>query len=155
MKALQEFILETISNTWLFEMAYSREKYIERLMGLDTQIVDNWCLIKYCNMYDEENWNRLHWSQELLAHMTNAWECKLKKGLDKMRTTKHVFITMNELDDVNNVYGWIERKWDTENIPEHTRIIIAKEFVKALPKICQLISGKSYGDIKNYVYNEI
>ena len=155
MKNLQEFILEAISNTWLFEMAYSREKYIDRLMGLDNQIVENWCLIKYCNMFDEEHWDRLHWSKELLAHMANANECKLKKGLNKLNTTNYVFITLNELNNVDTVDLWLERKWDTEQLPDDKRKIVAAEFVKALPKICQLIAGNSYNDIKKYIYNEI
>lgn len=54
MMDLKNYILEAISNTYLFEMAYSREKYIDRLMGLDMQILENWCLIKYCNMFDKE-----------------------------------------------------------------------------------------------------
>ena len=47
MKDLKNFILETISNTWLFEMAYSRQNYLHQIMSLNKQIVDNWCLIKY------------------------------------------------------------------------------------------------------------
>lgn len=155
MKSLQEVILEAISNTWLFEMAYSREKYIDRLMGIDRQIVENWCLIKYCNMYDEENYNRLHWSKELISHLTNACNCKLKKGLNKLKTTNYVFVELNELDDLNTVDIWIEHKWDVENLPDDKRLVVANEFVKALPKLCQLMATGTYNSIKQYVYNEI
>ena len=89
MKDLKNFILETISNTWLFEMAYSRQNYLHQIMGLNKQIVENWCLVKYCNLYDEENYNRLHWSKELIAHMENLCNCQLKKGLDKLKTTEY------------------------------------------------------------------
>ena len=155
MMDLKNYILEAISNTYLFEMAYSREKYIDRLMGLDMQILENWCLIKYCNMFDKENYNRLHWSKELIAHMSNAAECKLKKGLNKLNTTKYVFINMNEYDDVNTVDVCLERKWDDENLPDDKRQIVAIEFTKSLSKICELIANGSYSDIKNYVYNKI
>ena len=76
MRDLKNYIFETISNTWLFEMAYNRQEYLYRIMGLNKQIVENWCLVKYCNLYDEENKNRLHWSSELIAHLENLYDCK-------------------------------------------------------------------------------
>ena len=51
---LKNYILEAISNTHLFEMADSRQDYLADIRGLRFQILENWCLIKYCNMFDKE-----------------------------------------------------------------------------------------------------
>ena len=147
MKDLKNFILETISNTWLFEMAYSRQNYLHQIMSLNKQIVENWCLIKYCNLYDEENYNRLHWSKELIAH--------IKKGLDKLKTTEYGFIYQAELDNEDIVYKMLYRKWKDENLPEYARKIVAKKFTEELSKLCMLIANSSAEDIENYVYKEI
>ena len=155
MKDLKNTLLEALSNTWLFERAYSRQNYLHQIMGLNKQIVENWCLIKYCNLYDVENYNRLHWSKELIAHMENLCNCQLKKGLDKLKTTEYGFIYQAELDDDETVYKLLYRKWKDENLPEYTRKIVAIAFVDELPKLCKLIAGNSVEDVENYVYNEI
>ena len=155
MKNLQQYILEAISNTWLFEMAHSREKYLTDIRGLYGQILDNWCLIKYCNMYDEENYNRLHWCSELYAHLDKLWRISLKSGLNKLKTTEYGFIHNAELDDVYEVTNLLERKWKIEKLPPETLEPIAEEFVKALPRICKMVSDRHGEDIYDYVYNEI
>ena len=155
MKNLQEFILETISNTWLFEMADSRQSYLSEIRGLRYQILDNWCLIKYCNMYDEENYNRLHWCSELYAHLDNLWRTTLKKGLNKLKTTEYGFIDTAEFDDIDTVIRLLERKWKIEKLPQETLKPVAEEFVKALPRICKMISDRKGENIYDYVYNEI
>ena len=64
MKTILELLVESLSKTKIFEMAYSRQDYLHRIMGLNKQIVENWCLVKYCNLDDIENYNRLHWSNK-------------------------------------------------------------------------------------------
>ena len=155
MMDIKNFLLEAISNTYLFEMAYSRQDYLRNISGLCYQIVENWCLVKYCNLYDEENYNRLHWSNELITHLNNLYDCKLKKGLNKFNTTEYGLIEKAELDDIDVVEDLLYHKWRVEKLPNDTKNIIAKEFIKALPIICKLISGKNNEDIYNYVYNEI
>ena len=154
-KDIKNYILEALSQTWIFEMAYSRQDYLRNISGLCYQIVENWCLIKYCNLYDEVNYNRLHWSNELIAHLENLRRCQLKSGLDKYKTTKFGFVENAELDNIDIVDDVLELKWDNEKLPNDTKRIIAKEFIDALPKLFELISGKSVINIKNYVYNEI
>lgn len=155
MKEFKNILLEAISRTTIFEMAYSRQDYLYRIIGLHKQIVENWCLIKYCNLYDVENYNRLHWSKELIAHLENLYDCKLSKGIDKLKTTHFGLEYKAELDDEDVICKLLYRKWKDENLPENTKHAIAKEFVRALPKICEIISGKDPEKIENYVYKEI
>ena len=155
MRTLTEILVEVLSGTQIFEMAHSRENYIRTITNLVPQIVQNWCLVKYCNLYDEENYNRLHWSKELMAHLENLRNMKLKKGLNKTRVTKQAMIDYAELNDSNMVSDILGMKWDDENLPEDLINTISKEFVKNVDKIIDLVSAGSYGELKNYVYNEI
>ena len=106
-------------------------------------------------MYDEENWNRLHWCKELYAALDDLWSMTLKKGLDKLKTTEYGFIYKAELDDIDEVIHLLKRKWKIENLPNDTLQPIAEEFVKALPRMCKMISDRHGEDIYDYVYNEI
>lgn len=151
----KNYILEKISNTYLFEMAYSRQDYLRNISNLCYQIVENWCLIKYCNLYDEENYNRLHWCKELTAHLENLRRCQLKSGLNKIKTTEYGLIEKAELNNEYIVDDILTIKWDDEKLPNNKRKIVAKEFTIALPILIKLVSGSSANDIKNYVYNEI
>lgn len=155
MRTLTEIIVESLSNTKIFEMAYSREKYMDLAHSLTDQIVQNWCLIKYCNLYDEENYNRLHWSKELIAHLGNLQRHKnIKGGINPERTLKIVWLDREELYDVNMIIKIIEIKFDTENINTDLNEL-AKEFVEHVEKIIYLICKGSYTELKNYVYKEI
>lgn len=155
MKDLKNILLESISKMKIFEMVYSRQDYLHRIMGLNKQIVENWCLIKYCNLYDEENYNRLHWSKELIAHLENLYDCKLNKSLNKLKTTQYGFFDKAELDDEDVVTKLLYRKWKDEKLPDNVKSVVAKEFVNAVHYICELVSGNNPEEIENYVYKEI
>lgn len=155
MMDLKNYILEAISNTYLFEMADSRQDYLADIRGLRFQILENWCLIKYCNMFDKENYNRLHWSKELIAHLDHLWRISLKKGLNKLNITEYGFYEKAEFDDIDIVIDALKGKWDDENLPDDKMFVVANEFIQALPRICKMISDKRGESIRNYVYNEL
>lgn len=152
---LNESLAEWLSTTQIFEMAYSRESYLRNISGLVPQIVENWCLVKYCYKYDPENYNILHWSKELIAHMENLRVQKLKGNLNKLRITKQALIEYAELTDIYTVLDIIENKWIDEDLPKDCMQDIANEFVEAVETICKLISNGSNGDIRNYVYKNV
>ena len=137
-------------------MAYDRKSYTDKLFHLRYQLVENWCLIKYCNLYDEENYNRLHWCRELLSHMSNLQKMDLKKRVDKYRATIQELIEKAELDDEDVVYQYCLQKWDEEGLPKKYLKTISKELANNIEYICELISEPmNYEKLKNYVYNEI
>ena len=152
---LNESLAEWLSTTQIFEMAYSRESYLRNISGLVPQIVENWCLVKYCYMYDTENYNIMHWSKELITHMENLRVQKLKGNLNKLRITKQALIEYAELTDPYTVLDIIENKWVDENLPMHLMNDVAREFVNSVETLCKLISNGSNGDIRNYVYKNI
>ena len=154
MRTLNEILVEALANTKIFEMANSRENYITLSRSLMDQIVQNWCLIKYCNLYDEENYNRLHWSSELIAHMGKLLRQKIKGGINKERTTKIAWIELEEINNPETVEMTIVYKFDEEGIKTDLNEI-ANEFVKQLDKIIYLICNGTPSELKKYVYEEI
>ena len=154
MRTLTEILVEALSNTKIFEMANSRENYITLSRSLMDQIVQNWCLIKYCNLYDEENYNRLHWSNELIAHIGKLLRQKIKGGINKERTTKIAWIELEEINDPEIVEMTIVYKFDEEGIKTDLNKI-ANEFIKQLDKIVYIISNGTPSELKKYVYEEI
>lgn len=154
MKTLTEILVDVLSETKIFEMANDRAKYMDLVHSLTDQIVQNWCLIKYCNMYDEENYNRLHWSKELIAHLGTLQRQKIKGGLDKERATREVLIEREEIDDVETVNLIIINKFEDEHI-DINLTEISTEFVKQLDRIIYIITKSNPTDLRNYVYNEI
>lgn len=151
MKKLIDYILESISNSYLFEMAYDRASYCMELRSLSVQIVQNWCLIKYCNLYDDENYNRLHWSKELSTHLIRLQSVKLKSG-DKLRATQQELIVKSELGDPETIFDICNGKWNLERLPKDKLNDVAKEFSKELPNLCKHICDPRF-DLVNYSYN--
>ena len=105
-------------------------------------------------MYDEENYNRLHWSKELIAHLGTLQRQKIKGGLDKERATREVLIEREEINDIETVNLIIINKFEDEHI-DINLTEISTEFVKQLDRIIYIITKSNPIDIRNYVYNEI
>lgn len=53
-KQVQETISEYINNHFLFEMAYRRGVFKEKINCLLDQIIQNWCLVHYCTLVNRE-----------------------------------------------------------------------------------------------------
>ena len=105
---------EQVANQ-LLEMAIPLKSYKERVDGVRLQLVDNWCLCKYCQTYDLQNRNYNHWITELRAHMDNIKSLNIKQG-DKLKTLKKMLIDDYDFDDVETIYRIIIGKFQREKI---------------------------------------
>ena len=85
MTRVVEYIVKNLERSYIFEMAYERREYMNKLFELRLQLVENWALIRYCSLYDNENLNKNHLKKELFAHISNLNKMKLK--VDKTRAT--------------------------------------------------------------------
>lgn len=61
MKTLIEYLNESL----LIEMACDRSKFSNIVLSHIKQVIENWCLVYYCNKYDNSNLNKNHWINEL------------------------------------------------------------------------------------------
>lgn len=156
MNRFQEYLIEKLSSTKLFEMAYSREKYIDKVNDLSRQIVENWCLIRYCTKYDSENQNKNHWKTELLAYCDALYNLFVKT--DKKSATKAALIGNDELNVPKRIEELLQMKFNKERF--EIKADICKEFAEyGLYKIINLVSAKrgsgNYQELYRYIDEDI
>ena len=131
---------------------------------MQKQIIQNWCLIRYCSLTNTKLDLRSHWCSELIGYLYNICEIKLKDDKSnkiKLKATKQQYLEYSELDtDRDRIWVSIKQKFDKENITDNRIIdLVIDDFMKNIEKICVLVSSKLtkslLDEIDNYVYNEI
>lgn len=63
--------MNAIEGKWpmIFEMAIPLKKYTEKIETFKYELVKNWCLCKWCQLFDPINDNFNHWKEELSSYM--------------------------------------------------------------------------------------
>lgn len=132
-------IIEYINECTIVEMAISRSQYINLLYNLDEQILQNWCLVHYCNEKDRTNECSDHWKTELLSYLKRLTNKKLKIT-NKLKLIKSILIEKEEFDTYLQVYKVIHNKMLKENISDDNIEWMCKEVIKHIDDICVLIN---------------
>ena len=154
---IKEYILEKLQNTLVFEMAYSRQELKTIFDGILDQIIENWCLVKYCSLYDPSNINKNHWVNELTAHMYNILKRQLKNGAEdaKLQLLKSVTYEHKEYTTAIAIKNCIRLKFKKENIQIPNEVCSA--CIEDLETILNLISKRdteeNYENIDTYIEN--
>lgn len=152
MTRIQEYLIEKLSQTKLFEMAYDREQYVRNIDGIADQIVENWCLIRYCTIYDPTNPNKKHWKQELQSHCKKLLRSIVK--VNKLKATQYALIDMLELDDPKQIRAIIYDKFKKEKLGIENQV--CDDFVNmGLQKIIYLVSHKFTNTTQQELYRYI
>ena len=154
---IKEYILEKIQNTLVFEMTYSRKELKTSFDSILDQIIENWCLVKYCSLYDRNNINKKHWANELTAHMYNILKRQLKNGGEdaKLQLLKSVTYEQKEYATSVAIKNCIRLKFKQENIqiPD----VVCSACIDDLETILSLISKRdteeNYENIDRYIEN--
>jgi ethanolamine utilization protein EutP (predicted NTPase) len=153
MTRLVEYIVKNLERSYIFEMAYERREYMNKLFELRLQLVENWALIRYCSLYDNENLNKNHWKKELFAHISNLNKMKLK--VDKTRATEQELIDKAEFNNVENIIKIIEFKFEIEDLTNDETIrTIAEDFTEyGLNELITIISNNNLTatELKDYL----
>lgn len=95
MKNIIDYIYESQIN----ETSISLSDYSFKVENRIVQIIENWCLVKLCDLYTEEPFsiNRNHWCSELKSYITYIRKLKIKNG-NKDKIIKKLFIKEMDLD---------------------------------------------------------
>ena len=155
MKSIKEYILDAIQESYIFEMAYDRKEIKKRVEGLINQIIENWCLTKYCTLHDNENRNKHHWKQELMAHLYNIYEMKLKGGNAKTKYNliSEIIYDKKEITTSSKISSIIRIKFRNENIPIQKDI--CDLCIENLNYIIELISNDENDDNTDKIYDYV
>ena len=130
-------IVKNATSQMLNEMAVPIKFYKTRVDGLRLQLVENWCLCKYCQLYDANSENFTHWMGELKAHMDNIKSLNLKRG-NKLSILQKMLIDDYDFDEVNTIYRIVVGKFGREHITD----------VNLITKICTCFAN-SINDFVN------
>ena len=157
MTNIKEYILEKLQNTLVFKMAYSRKELKNSFDDILDQIIENWCLVKYCSLYDVQNTNKNHWADELTAYMYNILKRQLKNGSEdaKLQLLKLVAYDYKEYITAAVIKKCIRLKFKRENMQITDELCSA--CIEDLETILELISKRdteeNYENIDTYIEN--
>lgn len=157
-KQFKELINETVNDVlkrigMTNEMAVSLKDYRARVDGLRFQLVENWCLCKWCQLFNPECENFAHWVTELKACIDNLKFLDIKNGIDKRRTLTRMLVTDYDYNDANMIERIIRGKFVRENITNNTqKVRVCTEFADNINELINAISMVSI-DSDEYIQN--
>lgn len=147
MKNLSEFL----KNFYITEMAIKLGEFRNNSEGIINQIIENWCLVRWCDMYPNElNSKRLrnHWATELINHMLRINNIKLK-GSRKDKALHNLVIKTLEYNDWIEIAKVIRNKFNEEGLENYVTIT-SEECANNIENICNILCSDE-NDIKEYV----
>lgn len=117
-------LIDIPKRCYLTEMAISLLAFNEKLESRINQILQNWCLVRFCddNVKHPAYINRNHWASELYALMTDISSYKLKSGR-KDKTVYNVLANELELDNSYEIEKRIKRKFIIEGLEKEVQTI--------------------------------
>lgn len=151
MRTFNEFILDAIENTVIFEMAKSRSDLKRDIDGIAEPLFQHWCLVRYCALYDFGNKTKEHWIKEVRLYILKTRSVRTK-GFDKTRLLREWYITKLELSDRQQMLDeWFDDKFEEENIiiADEEKDKIIDDWTKQVDKLCDAMGGKL--DYKEYI----
>lgn len=137
--SVQDTLHKICKSDMLNEMAITIKSYKHRVDGLRFQLVENWCLCKYCQLFDPESENFIHWATELKACIDNLKFLSLKSG-QKSNILKRMLIDDYDYNDANMIASIIADKFSIEHIPVDKRKAVALAFSSNVNGLIDVIS---------------
>ena len=107
-------LIEYIESSAITEMAKSLSDFKQLVSDLSDQIIENWCLVKWCDMYPNELTSkrlRNHWASELKSYLYKISRERLKSGR-KDKVIKDEWIKHLELNDTYIISDVIRDKFE-------------------------------------------
>ena len=139
---LKEAINETVNDVLkrigiINEMAVPLKTYRARVDGLRFQLVENWCLCKWCQLFNPECEKFAHWVTELKTCIDNLKFLDIKNNIDKRKTLIKMLVKDYDYDNANMIERIIRGKFVRENITDNTqKIQVCTTFADNIMGIC-------------------
>ena len=135
------------------EMAVPLKTYKARVDGLRFQLVENWCLCKWCQLFNPECENFAHWITELKACINNLKFLDIKNNIDKRRTLIHMLLSDYDYNNANMIERIVRGKFVRENISDnHQKVYVCTEFADNINGLIDAISMDVI-DTDEYIQN--
>ena len=150
---LAENIANASEGRWpiISEMAIPLKAYIDKIESFKYELAKNWCLCKWCQMFDPENINFNHWRKELRNCIDQLSVPKVKSNADKKKHLEKYLVEWYELNDKDMVFKIIGDKFDDEHIVDKSQIYaVAKELADNINGLIVAIADNSCST-KDYI----
>ena len=146
-------LIEYIESSVITEMAKSLSDFKQLVSDLSDQIIENWCLVKWCDMYPNKLTSkriRNHWASELKSYLYKISREHLKSGR-KDKVIQDEWIKHLELNDTYIISDIIRDKFEKEGLEKYIYRVGA-ECAKSSSEICNVLNSKSPKEIEDYFY---
>lgn len=151
-KAFSVSVAEVISQLdgkLIAEMALPLKEFKRRVDGLRFQLIENWCLCKWCQMFDPENDNAAHWRTEFRAAASNIRDFKIKGKSDKLKTIAKMFIADYDYNQPSKILEIIRDKFDAECIDSSSqRNKVAVQFASSVHSLINILSDNKFSIVE-------
>lgn len=164
---LREIINESVEDVLnrigiINETAVPLKAYKARVDGLRFQLVENWCLCKWCQLFNPECENFAHWITELKACIDNLKFLDIKNGIDKRRTLTRMLVNDYDYNNANMIERIVRGKFVRENISSNNqKVRVCIEFADNINGLIDVISLDAIDSDEyihstfNYTYEEL
>ena len=137
-------------NSIVTEMALPLKVFRQRVEGLMFQLIENWCLCKYCQLYSPDNQNFGHWIGELRSYTNKLRNFEIKGKIKKKATLVNIFIRDFDYDEARKILVIIRDKFEVENIMDMSqRQAVASAFSSSIQGLIDFLCDT---DISNASY---
>ena len=139
---LNESVEETLNRIGIItEMTVPLQDYKRRVDGLRFQLVENWCLCKYCQLYDKTSNNYKHWLSELKACINNLKFLEIKGTSSKRKTLEKMLVKDYDYNDPYMINRIIIGKFHEEIITDvHQINSVCECFANSIDNLINAIS---------------
>lgn len=159
-KQLKRTIADAISQAMnnsleLSEMSIPRKEYKERIENLSQQLLENWCLVRWCrNANLKIHPLRNHWAKELRTHFIAMANLNMKDGdyPKRLKLVREIW-KERDFDDITTVRLIVSGKFDDEQIDRNSEAFqkTIVECAHAANDITMLIALRDYDRISQYI----
>lgn len=159
-KKLKSIIAECISQIInerleLSEMSIPCKEYKERIEKLSQQLLEKWCLVRWCSNAKQKNRPlRNHWAKQLRGYFISMAYLNLKDGNfpKRLKLVREIW-KMRDFDDVTTVKLIVSGKFDDEDIDRNSEAFLQtiEDCAQAANDITMLIALRDYDRICQYI----
>jgi hypothetical protein len=124
-------------------MAIGLEEYKRRVYKGRLHLVENWCLCKYCELYDSSNPNFEDWAEVLLYAMNDIKSLNVDDG-NKLDTLKQMLIEEYDFNDAKTIHRIIVDRFNRERICNDTRTrYVSEQFAESIDDFITALGDNS------------
>lgn len=136
----------------VFEMAFDKAKFQDKVTDRIQQIAQNWCLCVYCHLYAPDTRTYHHWKMELFTLLDYLCNLSIKDKKSKTKYSYVAFTRQADYDDESVVFNACRNKFIIEkeiDIPLNKQREVCRMFSDSLKEISMCIGGEI--DVLDYI----